>query len=238
MTYYPTFPEWRHFVTMMEEKGFRKPSKDEERKYTRGYGLVPPRSRQRKEPGELCMIYEPPRPWNVPPHLHNDYRVVVWTTKRDGGWVTVDSAWVLIVNDRGSRVHTSRPIIRKGPAFLFRVFTRARDARWRVLQRPYHCGQFMLASHRYDRTKDGRIRWKSSVWRCAVHQRAKTHVRDWNDLRKPFPPEEARRIEREWRKHERANKKTRDAGKEPYAALQSRIKHPWRVEEVPRNAEY
>ncbi len=236
--YYPTFSEWMRFVEMMKGKGFRGPTADEEKKYARGYGFTPPESRQYKEPGEICAIYEPPGEKGVTSDLQNDYRVVVWTTKRKGGWVASDSAWVLIVNGRGYRVHTSRAIIRRGAGFLVRLFIKACDARWRVLQRPYHCGRYMLASHRYDRTKEGQVRWKSSLWRCALNPRSKTHVRGWNDLRRPFPLDAEQRIRREWRRHAKENKRLRAEGKEPYAALRSRIKHPWRIEEVPRNAEY
>jgi len=222
----------------MEEKGFRRSTPDEDKKYGDSYGLIPPESRRYQERGEASFIYEPPRKNGVPHHLQNDYRVVVWTTKRSWGWVSVDSAWVLILNGRGYRVHTSRPIIRKGPKFLERLFTKARDARWRVAQRPYCCGRHMLASHRKDLTKSGMRRWKSSLWRCAVRPRDKTHVRGWNDLRKPFPTDAEERIKKEWRANANRNKKLRKAGKEPYAALRSRIKHPWRTSNVPTGVKH
>lgn len=230
MPYFPTFPEWQYFVKRMTGKGFRFPTADEKKKYVRGYGFLRPRSRRYQEPGEICFIYEVPR--------GNDYRIIVWTTKREGGWVSRDSGWVIMIDGSGQRVHTSRPHIRRSSNFLLDLFTEARDMRWRVIQRPEHCGKFMNASHPYQRTKDGKIRLKASLWRCAVYPKDKTHVRAWNNLKKPFPELEQQRIEKKWEQNDRKNKKTRDQGKEPYAAFRSRIKNSWIVVKVQRNVDY
>jgi hypothetical protein len=166
----------------------------------------------------------------MPPKSGNDYRVVVMTTKRRDGWVSRDSGWVIILNSKGERVHTSRPTIKNQPGFLRRLLEDVYEARYRVVYRPSLCGKLMNASHRH-RTKEEMeedLYWKASFWRCAVHPNDKTHCRIWNELSQPFPPEVLARIEARWEQHRKDNQKLRAKGRVPYAALRKRIRHPWK----------
>jgi len=222
------------FVRILERRGFRVLIPGERNSSMLGFRLIRPESRSYQQPGELCLVFQ------MPPERKNDYRVIVWTTKRMDGWVNHDSGFVLMVDGTGNIVHSSRPTVRSQPGFLLRLLDDAQHARWRVVQRPSHCGRLMDASHRYPTTEDKEenLYWKASFWRCAVHPKDKTHCRGWNDLKEPFPPDVEALIEKEWRQHYKDNQKIRAEGGEPYAALRSRIEHPWKRVPIQTSFEY
>jgi len=192
----------------------------------RGFGLVRPESRKYQEPGEICFVYRPPQKYI---DAGNDYRAIVWSTKRRIGWVGIDSGWVIIVNRFDKRVYSVGPFIRRSEAFFEDLFEEARFARWRVFQRPKKCPKgcnaYMLLVHRHGRLK-------SCYWQCAIHPEGRSHDRRFDDLEEPPPPEkmEQRSIKRKERKKKR--RKISEDGGDPFAAFKKRMQHSWVKEET------
>lgn len=187
---------------------------------TRGFRLKRPESRRYQEPGEVILVYTPPK---HQVDRGNDYRVKICTTKRRVGFVTRDSGFVLIVDKDDEIVYSKGPFIRTDEDFFDNLLKEGRVARWRVFYRPERCGVYMPLVH-------GRP-LKSQYWQCLFHPKDRSHDRRFDDLRKPLPPEimEERLEGRKKRRKKRA--KIRAKGKDPHCAFKKRMEHPW-VKEI------
>lgn len=193
----------------------------------RGFNLIRPRSRSYQEPGEICFTYEPPEKQRG---NGNDYKVIICTTKRRVGFVGKDSGWVIVVDGTGKIVYSAGPFIRTNPDFFKDILREGRVARWRVFYRPYHCERYMLLVH-------GRG-LKSCYWRCSVYQKEKAHNRRFDDLRKPLPPEELKERIIVRKKRRKKREKLRAQGKNPFAAFELRMKHPWEKKSSPPEVQF
>jgi hypothetical protein len=182
----------------------------------RGYYLERPKSRSYQEPGEICYVYEPP---DDQKRKGNDYKTIICTTKREEGFVTKDSGWVIIVDGTGKKVYSTGPFIRTSPDFFETLLEHGRIARWRTFYRPDRCEKFMLLVH-------GKA-LKSCFWRCAEHPWVREHNRRFDNLRRPFPPGVMEAITQR-REDRRERREARgEEGKDPFAAFRLRMLHPW-----------
>jgi len=220
---------YAEFVKLITERQFvpyRKRSSG-----ARGSRLQRPRSRKYQEPGEIGFVYKPP---DKKIDAGNDYRVVVWTTKRHGGgWVSKDLGWVLILagpehNER--IVYCSYPLVRRSPNFFDDMGFEAQCARWRVFYRPRTCVKGCPAMPELVHRNGHR---KSCYWRCVIHPNDRSHDKRFEDLEVPLPEDAQKRRDANREKRLKRRTKVRAVGGNPYAAMDSRIAHPWTEPEVP-----
>jgi len=208
--------QYAQFVPQAKKFGFFPGTPRELSAIVRGYHLVRPKSRNYQEPGEICWVYVPPEQER---NKGNDYIVVVWTTKREEGFVTSDQGWVIILNGKNEKVYTSAPFVRTNENFFEDLLKEARVARWRVFYRPFHCEKFMLLAR-------GKY-LKSRFWQCREHPHVRDHNRRFDDLRKPLPPEEQSARDKKRSQRRSRRERVREKGGDPFTALKKRIKHPW-----------
>jgi len=208
--------KYQKFETDAAEFGFFPRSFRETMARVRGFHLQRPRSRSYQEPGEICFVYEPPEEQRA---RENDYKVIICSTKRRVGFVSVDSGWVIIVDGAGKIVYSIGPFIRTSSDFFDNLLFNGRVNRWRVFYRPDRCGKLMLLGH-------GQA-LKSCLWRCAEHPKVREHNRRFDDLRKPFPAEVLEFLLERRKNRRKRREAVRADSKDPFAAFKLRMKHPW-----------
>ncbi len=214
--------KYQEFERIAEEYDFFPRSFHERLARVRGFHLIRPSSRSYQEPGEICFVYKPPDDQRK---NGNDYEAVICTTKRKVGFVGKDSGWVLIVDGNGKIVYSKGPFIRTSPGFFETILFEGRVARWRVFYRPMRCERYMLLVH-------GRP-LKSCFWRCMLHFLDRSHIRRFDDLRKPLPPEVMKSRLAGRRERRKNREELRDEGRDPFFAFKLRMKHPWEKQKIP-----
>lgn len=211
--YFPEFVQYLAFSKTLKQRRFEPRSASELSLEGRDHYLIRPKSRSYQEPGEVGFVYKPLDP-------ANDYRVIVWSTKRRIGWVTRDSGWVIVVNTADKKVRTSYPFVRRSPAFLEDLLEEARTIRWKVVHRPKCCSEFMNIVH-------NRKALKSCYWQCAVHPENRSHDVAWDDVAEPLPADVLERKKASRAVRRKRRKTVRAAGRDAFAAFKERMAHPW-----------
>lgn len=207
----PTSEEFQSFCRKLLEEGFyEKSARELCDRYSR-LRLVAPRPIEGRQ---LALVY-----------FDNGLTVVVWTT-----WTSEkqrfrkrSSGWVIILDEKGDIVYSSRPKCRTKD-FLHRLFMYADIARSRVFKRPPcpECKSLMKIVH-------GRG-MKSTYWRCRRRldhrcERARSLSFDIG-----LTAEQIAFLKKERKIRARYLKSVRKAGKEPFVAMRKRKR--WAVEMI------